>query len=90
MYVSAYRTNEGKPWVLPVVRKVEKTMAADLTLNKEYLPITGMPEFSEAATSLILGADSSAIAEKRVKIIHDFRKLKWHVYIRERRKLKKE
>ena len=36
---SAYRTDEGKPWVLPVVRHVEQLMAADMTLNKEYLPV---------------------------------------------------
>ncbi|XP_014670556.1 PREDICTED: aspartate aminotransferase, cytoplasmic-like isoform X2 [Priapulus caudatus] len=63
--VGAYRTNEAKPWVLPVVRKVEASMAADETLTKEYLPITGMPQFCEAATSLVLGADNPAIAEKR-------------------------
>lgn len=63
--VGAYRTAEGKPWVLPVVRKVEAMMAKDETLNKEYLPITGFPLFCEAATKLILGADSPAIQGNR-------------------------
>lgn len=38
----------------------------DLTLDHEYLPITGLPEFTSAAARLILGADSAAIGEKRV------------------------
>jgi len=37
--ISAYRTDEGLPWVLPVVRAIEAVMAADSTLNHEYLPI---------------------------------------------------
>ena len=37
--VGAYRTDGGVPWVLSVVSKVEKQLAADDTLNHEYLPI---------------------------------------------------
>ena len=37
--VGAYRTDAGDPWVLPTVRKVEKQLAEDDTLNHEYLPI---------------------------------------------------
>ncbi|CAB1338487.1 unnamed protein product [Coregonus sp. 'balchen'] len=43
--VGAYRTDEGQPWVLPVVKKVEKIIVADNSLNHEYLPILGLPEF---------------------------------------------
>ena len=53
--IGAYRTNEGKPYVLPVVTKVEEMMAADRTLNHEYLPIEGLQALSEGATKLILG-----------------------------------
>jgi aspartate aminotransferase len=59
--VGAYRTEESKPWVLPVVRKVEEQLAKDHTLNKEYLPVLGLPAFSSAATSMLLGANSPAI-----------------------------
>lgn len=59
--VGAYRTSEGKPWVLPVVRKVEKALAADELQNHEYLPILGLDAFSKAATSLLLGSNSSTI-----------------------------
>ena len=38
----------------------------DPSIDHEYLPITGLPDFTSAAARLILGADSPAIAEKRV------------------------
>ncbi|XP_023210055.1 aspartate aminotransferase, cytoplasmic-like [Centruroides sculpturatus] len=63
--IGAYRTNEGKPWVLPVVRKVEKAMAEDETLNHEYLSQLGMEEFSKLATRMLLGEDSVALKENR-------------------------
>ncbi|XP_071514994.1 aspartate aminotransferase, cytoplasmic [Panulirus ornatus] len=64
--VGAYRTDEGKPWVLPVVRKVEAELAADTTLNHEYLPILGLESFSTAAAKMLLGASHPAITEGRV------------------------
>ncbi|KAK5646922.1 hypothetical protein RI129_005386 [Pyrocoelia pectoralis] len=63
--VGAYRTDQGKPWVLPVVREVEKILASDETRNKEYLPVLGMELFSNSATSMLLGNDSPAIVENR-------------------------
>ena len=41
----------------------------DPTVDHEYLPIVGLPEFTSAAAHLILGSDSPAIAEKRVTSI---------------------
>ncbi|EDW01868.1 aspartate aminotransferase, cytoplasmic isoform X2 [Drosophila grimshawi] len=63
--VGAYRTEEGQPWVLPVVRKTEVGIAQDESINHEYLPVTGLETFTRAATELVLGADSNAIKEKR-------------------------
>ncbi|XP_020284658.1 probable aspartate aminotransferase, cytoplasmic [Pseudomyrmex gracilis] len=63
--VGAYRTSEGKPWVLPVVKKVEKSLADDDLQNHEYLPVLGLDAFSEAATSMLLGPDSPVIAQGR-------------------------
>ncbi|KAK6637910.1 hypothetical protein RUM44_008332 [Polyplax serrata] len=63
--VGAYRTNEGKPWVLPVVKKVEKDLAADETQNHEYLPVLGLEAFTQAATTMLLGANNSAVTEGR-------------------------
>ncbi|KAI7805735.1 aspartate aminotransferase, cytoplasmic [Triplophysa rosa] len=64
--VGAYRTDDCQPWVLPVVRKVEKIIAEDHSLNHEYLPILGLPEFRSSASKIALGADSPAIRENRV------------------------
>ena len=41
-------------------------LLSDPTLNHEYLPITGLPEFVSAAARLILGQGSPAIADDRV------------------------
>lgn len=39
--VGAYRDNEGKPYVFPIVRKVEAEIVNDHSIDKEYLPIDG-------------------------------------------------
>ncbi|XP_076020350.1 aspartate aminotransferase, cytoplasmic [Genypterus blacodes] len=64
--VGAYRTDECKPWVLPVVKKVEKLILLDEGLNHEYLPILGLPSFRSSASKIALGEDSPAIQEDRV------------------------
>uniref|UniRef100_A0A915AKZ3 Aspartate aminotransferase n=1 Tax=Parascaris univalens TaxID=6257 RepID=A0A915AKZ3_PARUN len=64
--IGAYRTEEGKPWVLPIVREAEKKMADDTTNNHEYLPVLGFEPFCKVASELVLGKDSSAIKEGRV------------------------
>lgn len=62
----AYRTEEGQPWVLPVVRTVEAQMSADPTLNHEYLPLDGLRAFTDAASKMLLGDSNSAITQDRV------------------------
>lgn len=42
--VGAYRDDDGKPYVLPCVRKAEEQLRAK-NLDKEYLPISGTAEF---------------------------------------------
>ena len=64
--MGAYRTDEGKPYYFPVVRKAEEIILADQTANKEYLPIDGLPKFRELASKFLLGEDHPAIVEKRV------------------------
>lgn len=64
---TAYRTDAGKPWVLPVVRKVEKLLAEDDSLTHEYFPILGLEAFSVAASKILLGDSSPAFAEGRVR-----------------------
>ncbi|KAI0846506.1 aspartate aminotransferase [Daldinia vernicosa] len=58
--VGAYRDDQGKPYVLPSVRAAEDKIVAK-RLNKEYLGITGLPEFTTAAAELAYGKGSSAL-----------------------------
>ncbi|GAB2223101.1 hypothetical protein Droror1_Dr00017238 [Drosera rotundifolia] len=67
--VGAYRTEEGKPLVLNVVRRAEQQLVNDRSRVKEYLPITGLAEFNKLSAKLILGADSSAIRDNRVTTV---------------------
>lgn len=64
--IGAYRTDEGVPFVLDVVRQAEKRIAADPSLNHEYQAISGMSAMVSASQALILGADCPAIAAQRV------------------------
>jgi len=66
----AFRTNDGMPWVLPVVKYVEAQVAIDPLLDHEYLPILGLVDFCDAAMELCLGKDSIAIVENRVRNNH--------------------
>jgi aspartate aminotransferase len=63
--IGAYRTDEGKPWVLPVVREAEKLLANDESLNHEYLPILGFEPFTILATQFLLGTNHPAVTEQR-------------------------
>ncbi|XP_068652573.1 aspartate aminotransferase, cytoplasmic [Aristolochia californica] len=67
--VGAYRTEEGKPLVLDVVRRAEQQIVNDRSRVKEYLPITGLADFNKLSAKLILGSDSPAIQEKRVATV---------------------
>ncbi|PPJ60774.1 hypothetical protein CBER1_02341 [Cercospora berteroae] len=64
--IGAYRDNNAKPWVLPVVKQADELLRNDPDLNHEYLPIAGLPDFTSASQKLILGKTSPAIADKRV------------------------
>jgi len=56
--VGAYRDTDGKPWILPSVRKAEEMMLADNTENKEYLPIEGDSAYVEKALKFAYGANA--------------------------------
>ncbi|KAL5418649.1 hypothetical protein PMIN04_007268 [Paraphaeosphaeria minitans] len=64
--IGAYRDDNAKPWILPVVKKADDIIRNDPNLNHEYLPIAGLTEFTSASQKLILGGDSPALKEKRV------------------------
>ncbi|KAM7254898.1 hypothetical protein ACFE04_020139 [Oxalis oulophora] len=67
--VGAYRTEEGKPVVLNVVRKAEQLLVNDQTKNKEYLPIIGLADFNKFSAKLILGADRDVPSSAALPII---------------------
>ena len=52
--------------VLQSAWQASEILLRDPDLDHEYLPITGLPEFTSAAARLILGSDSPALAEGRV------------------------
>ncbi|KAJ5438693.1 Aspartate aminotransferasecytoplasmic [Penicillium daleae] len=64
--IGAYRDNNAKPWILPVVKKADDAIHNDPSVNHEYLSIGGLADFTSAAQKLIVGADSPAIREKRI------------------------
>ncbi|MEW5303600.1 MAG: hypothetical protein WDW38_009009 [Sanguina aurantia] len=64
--VGAYRTEEGKPLILQVVKAAEQRMLEDPNATKEYPPITGIPAFCDASQRLAFGEGSSALRERRV------------------------
>lgn len=66
--VGAYRTQDGLPWVLPVVRKVEQKLALDASIYKEYLPLEGLGSFRDVMMKLMYGEDSAARKENRIAI----------------------
>ena len=66
--VGAYRTDDGKPWILPCVKKAETKLAAQIqeeTINHEYLPVLGLESFATAATTMLLGDSSPCLQEGR-------------------------
>ncbi|PWY64270.1 aspartate transaminase [Aspergillus heteromorphus CBS 117.55] len=66
LVIGAYRDDNAKPWILPVVKKADELVRNDPSLNHEYLPIKGLPDYTSAAQKLMIGADSPAIRENRV------------------------
>ncbi|RDB28447.1 Aspartate aminotransferase, mitochondrial [Hypsizygus marmoreus] len=65
--VGAYRDDNGKPYILGSVKKAEEILAASKP-DKEYLPITGLPEFTKRAALLAYGADSAPLTQGAVAV----------------------
>lgn len=59
--VGAYRDDDGKPFVLPCVRKAEESIRAK-NLDKEYAPISGTADFCKRSIELALGEGSDVVA----------------------------
>ncbi|GJE86060.1 aspartate aminotransferase family protein [Phanerochaete sordida] len=65
--VGAYRDENGKPYVLNSVKKAEQIIESSQP-DKEYLPITGLAEFTKAAVKLAYGGESAPIAGNSVAV----------------------
>jgi len=63
--VGAYRTDEGKPWVLPSVREAESRIFRDIS-DHEYAPISGPAAFVSESMKLVYGPNSEPLQSKRV------------------------
>ncbi|KAH0564677.1 aspartate aminotransferase, mitochondrial [Cotesia glomerata] len=61
--VGAYRDDNGKPFLLPSVLKAEERIRAK-KLDKEYLPISGEPNFCTNSITLALGDGNDVVANK--------------------------
>lgn len=64
----AYRTDEGKPFVLSSVLEAERRVNAAMLsgdIDKEYLPIEGDSAFRRLSAALVFGNESAALAEAR-------------------------
>ena len=64
--VGAYRDDNGKPYVFPSVRKAEKMICEDMSLDKEYAPIDGDAEFCRGARGALFGWDHPDVTSGRV------------------------
>ncbi|GLA73852.1 hypothetical protein AtubIFM55763_004784 [Aspergillus tubingensis] len=63
--VGVYRTDDGKPWPLPSVRKAEQQLLAeDSPFRHEYTAIEGDIPFLELARDLMFGFDSKNLCEE--------------------------
>ena len=65
--VGAYRDENGKPYVLNAVKKAEAYLNST-NPDKEYLPISGLPDFTKAAAKLAYGAESSPLKDNSVRL----------------------
>ncbi|KAG9354782.1 hypothetical protein JZ751_001495 [Albula glossodonta] len=63
---SEYLNEDGQTFVPPLVWKIKQQIASDPTLNSEYSPCLGLPEFTRRASEVALGRECCAIVENRV------------------------
>jgi len=66
--VGVYRDDNGKPWILPTVKKVERLLADDPKVDHEYPPIAGLTSFISAARDLLFGQPDEAFTSRCASI----------------------
>ena len=57
--VGAYRDDNGKPWILPSVRKAEEKLISSQDYNHEYYPIIGSAKLCVEGKKLMYGDNAS-------------------------------
>jgi aspartate/tyrosine/aromatic aminotransferase len=70
--IGAYRTDEGAPLVLNCVKKAEQQVVEAVqagTMNKEYLPQRGDPEFAALCQTMLLGENSELVRDGKVATV---------------------
>ena len=63
--MGAYRDDDGKPFILPCVRRAEEIIL-ERNMDHEYAPIQGIDSYIQKCLKLAYGADSKALAENRI------------------------
>ncbi|OEH79217.1 hypothetical protein cyc_01530 [Cyclospora cayetanensis] len=63
--IGAYRTDDGRPYVFQAVRTAEAGILQEV-LDKEYLPIDGLPELKQLTQNVLFGTNCPAIKEGRI------------------------
>ena len=67
--VGVYRTDDGKPWPLPVVKKTEQQLIAEGDpFRHEYSAIEGDVAFVQVARDLMFGFDKTTPAETKGRV----------------------
>lgn len=64
--IGAYRSEDGKPYVFPVVRAAEQKIASNHSLDKEYAPIDGEAAFNKGARGVLFGWNHKDVTSGRV------------------------
>uniref|UniRef100_A0A7S3N2D6 Aspartate aminotransferase n=1 Tax=Strombidium inclinatum TaxID=197538 RepID=A0A7S3N2D6_9SPIT len=62
--MGAYRTDEGKPLILPAVHKAAQIIL-DKKMDHEYAPIDGQASYQEKCATLAFGEGSSIVSDNR-------------------------
>jgi len=69
---SAYKDEDGQPWVLPFVLRIENEMLRSATYNHEYTPFLGLDQFTKLVPPTVLGENSPALKSGRVSTEYQF------------------
>ena len=64
--VGAYRDEQGKPFIFPVVKKAQLAIVNDPKIDMEYAPIDGDAAFNKAVRGVLFGWDHVDVNSGRV------------------------